>query len=369
MVTGSHNPPDYNGLKVVLAGETLSGATIQNLRVRIDQNDLVESSPGSESHCDIAPDYIARIASDVKLARKMNIAVDCGNGVAGAYACKLYEALGCEVEALFCEVDGHFPNHHPDPSVPENLADLISALKNSDAEIGLAFDGDADRLGVVTKQGNIIYPDRQLLLFAEDVLKHEPGATIIFDVKCTRNLSPWIKARDGKPVMWKTGHSLVKAKIKETRAALAGEMTGHLFFNDQDTATGKKRWYGFDDGFYAGARLLEILSRFDNPSAILDALPDSVSTPEQNINMLEGEPYKLIAQLQSSAKFEGAIEIITIDGLRVEYADGFGLMRASNTTPALVLRFEADNADALKHIQNAFRGIILAVAPQVKLPF
>ncbi|HSH98607.1 MAG: phosphomannomutase/phosphoglucomutase [Methylophilaceae bacterium] len=369
MVTGSHNPPDYNGLKIVLDGETLSEAAIQSLLVRIEQNDFVESRLGVENHYDIAPDYIARIASDIKLTRKMKVAVDCGNGVAGAFARKLYETLGCEVEELFCEVDGHFPNHHPDPSVPENLTDLITALKNGDAEIGLAFDGDGDRLGVATKQGNIIYPDRQLLLFAEDVLKHESGATIIFDVKCTRNLSPWIKARGGKPVMWKTGHSLVKAKIKETSAALAGEMTGHLFFNDKSATTGKNRWYGFDDGLYAGARLLEILSRSDNPSAILDALPDSISTPEQHIRMLEGEPHKLIAHLQSSAKFENATEVITIDGLRVEYADGFGLMRASNTTPVLVLRFEANNTQALKRIQEAFRAIILAAAPHLKLPF
>jgi len=369
MVTGSHNPPDYNGLKVVLAGETLSEAAIQNLRLRIEQNDLLEASSGAESHYDIAPDYIARIASDVKLARKMKVVIDCGNGVAGAFARKLYEALGCEVEELFCEIDGHFPNHHPDPSVPENLADLIAALKNGDAEIGLAFDGDGDRLGVVTKQGNIIYPDRQLLLFAEDVLNHDLGATIIFDVKCTRNLSPWIKARGGKPLMWKTGHSLVKAKIKETNAALAGEMTGHLFFNDKSPTTGENRWYGFDDGLYAGARLLEILSRCDNPSTVLDALPDSISTPEQHISMHEGEPHKLITQLQSSAKFEGAIEVITIDGLRVEYADGFGLMRPSNTTPVIVLRFEADNANALKRIQDAFRAIILDAAPHLELPF
>src|SRR5450830_823802 len=239
MVTGSHNPPDYNGLKIVLAGETLSEAAIQNLRVRIEQNELELSSLGAESHYDIAPDYMARITADIKLSRQMKIAIDCGNGVAGAFAGKLYEALGCEVEELFCEVDGHFPNHHPDPSVPENLAALIAALKNGDAEIGLAFDGDGDRLGVVTKQGHIIYPDRQLLLFAEDVLKHEPSATIIFDVKSTRKLSPWIKARGGKSVMWKTGHSLVKAKIKETHAALAGEMTGHLFFNDKNPSTGK----------------------------------------------------------------------------------------------------------------------------------
>ncbi|HSH72542.1 MAG TPA: phosphomannomutase/phosphoglucomutase [Methylophilaceae bacterium] len=360
MVTGSHNPPDYNGLKMVLADETLSGATIQSLRTRIEQGDLAQGS-GTESSYDITEEYITRITSDVKLARPMKIAVDCGNGVPGAFAAPLYRGLGCQVEELFCEVDGHFPNHHPDPSVPENLQDLIQALKNGDAEIGLAFDGDGDRLGVVTKQGHIIYPDRQLLLFAEDVLKREAGATIIYDVKSTRNLAPWIKARGGVPLMWKTGHSLVKSKMKETGSALAGEMSGHVFF--------KERWYGFDDGLYAGARLLEILSRFENPSAVLDALPDSVSTPEQHINMKEGEPHALIAQLQQTATFPGATEVVTIDGLRVEYPDGFGLMRPSNTTPVIVLRFEADNEVALKRIQEAFRKVILGTAPHVELPF
>lgn len=360
MVTGSHNPPDYNGLKMVLAGETLSGEAIQGLRLRIEQNQLI-AGQGTESSYDIAPEYIARIADHIQLARPLKIAVDCGNGVAGAYAKKLYETLGCEVEELFCEVDGHFPNHHPDPSVPENLSDLVKALKNGSAEIGLAFDGDGDRLGVVTKDGHIIYPDRQLMLFAEDVLKREPGATIIFDVKSTRNLTPWIAARGGKPLLWKTGHSLVKAKMKETGAALAGEMSGHTFF--------KERWYGFDDGLYSGARLLEILSRFDNPSAVLNRLPDSVSTPEQHIQMQEGEPHALIAHLQATAKFEGATEVITIDGLRVEYADGFGLMRPSNTTPVVVLRFEADSVEALQRIQAQFRQLILAAAPQVTLPF
>jgi phosphomannomutase/phosphoglucomutase len=372
MVTGSHNPPDYNGLKMVLAGETLSGETIQSLRMRIESGDLITQSEGSESHHDIAAAYIAKIASDVKLSRSMKIAVDCGNGVPGAYAKKLYEALGCQVQELFCEVDGHFPNHHPDPSVPENLADLIDALAKGEAEIGLAFDGDGDRLGVVTKDGNIIYPDRQLMLFAEEVLQRNQGATIIYDVKSTRNLAPWIKARHGKPLMWKTGHSLVKAKIKETSADLAGEMSGHIFFNDlidgKNPAQGR-RWYGFDDGLYSGARLLEILSAVANPSATLNALPESVSTPEQHIQMQEGEPHALIAALQKSAKFEGATDVITIDGLRVEYADGFGLMRPSNTTPVIVLRFEADNEAALKRIQNTFREIILAAAPQVKLPF
>jgi len=371
MVTGSHNPPDYNGLKMVLAGETLSGETIQSLRTRIETGNFRQGQ-GTETRQDIAAAYIAKIASDVKLARPMKIAVDCGNGVPGAYSKKLYEAIGCSVQELFCEVDGHFPNHHPDPSVPENLNDLITALKTGDAEIGLAFDGDGDRLGVVTKDGKIIYPDRQLMLFAEEVLQRNQGATIIYDVKSTRNLAPWIKARSGKPLMWKTGHSLVKAKIKETSADLAGEMSGHVFFNDlidSNNPSKGRRWYGFDDGLYSGARLLEILSRVENPSATLNALPDSVSTPEQHIQMQEGEPHALIAALQKSAKFEGATEVITIDGLRVEYPDGFGLMRPSNTTPVIVLRFEANSEVALKRIQNTFRDVILKAAPQAKLPF
>ncbi len=360
MVTGSHNPPDYNGLKMVLGGETLSGEAIQGLRERIEIGELFEGE-GSYSRYDIALDYISRIAADVKLARPMKIAVDCGNGVAGAYAARLFRTLGCEVEELYCEVDGNFPNHHPDPSVPENLTCLIRALRTGDAEIGLAFDGDGDRLGVVTKDGSIIYPDRQLMLFAADVLLREPGATIIYDVKSTRNLQDWITLRGGQPLLWKTGHSLVKAKMKETRAALAGEMSGHVFF--------KERWYGFDDGLYAGCRLLEILSRSEDPSALLNALPDSVSTPEQHIRMKEGEPHALIARLQREASFPGAQNVITIDGLRVEYADGFGLMRPSNTTPVVVLRFEADNAAALNRIQEQFRAVILAAAPDAVLPF
>lgn len=367
MVTGSHNPPDYNGLKMVLAGETLSTDSIQALRLRVEKNDL-ENGAGSETSYNITPDYIAAITKDIKLARPMKIAVDCGNGVAGAFANSLYASLGCKVEELFCEVDGHFPNHHPDPSEPKNLVDLITALKTNDAEIGLAFDGDGDRLGVVTKDGEIIYPDRQLLLFAEAVLKQNVGATIIFDVKSTRHLSPWIMARGGVPLLWKTGHSLVKAKIKETAAALAGEMSGHIFFNDKN-GDGSQRWYGFDDGLYAGARLLEILSQFDNVSAVLNSLPNSTSTPEQHVAMQEGEPHQLIAALQKTAHFEGALDVITIDGLRVEYADGFGLMRASNTTPVMVLRFEADNEIALKRIQTQFKRIILDASPHLTLPF
>ncbi len=367
MVTGSHNPPDYNGLKMVLAGETLSNETIQSLRHRIEYKRYTFGD-GRERNFDIAPHYIAKIKSDINLMRPLQVTVDCGNGVPGAFAKTLYNAIGCRVDELFCEVDGHFPNHHPDPSVPENLVDLINALKTSRAEIGLAFDGDGDRLGVVTKDGRIIYPDRQLLLFAEDVLQRNAGANIIFDVKSTRNLSPWIQKLGGKPIMWKTGHSLVKAKIKETGAALAGEMSGHVFFNDKDI-NGNMRWYGFDDGLYAGARLLEILSHFANPSEVLNNLPDSINTPEQKIEMQEGEPHALIAQLQKTAKFEGATEIITIDGLRVEYEDGFGLMRPSNTTPVIVLRFEANNEAALQRIQAQFREVIWAEAPHLALPF
>jgi len=360
MITGSHNPPDYNGLKMVLAGETLSGETIQKLRQRIEQNDLSHGN-GNYSQYDIAPEYLARIIGDIKLARPLNITVDCGNGVAGDFAAKLYRGIGCTVTELFCEVDGNFPNHHPDPSDPHNLEDLIAALRSNDSELGLAFDGDGDRLGVVTKDGKIIFPDRQLMLFAADVLSRNPGAEIIFDVKSTRNLFGWIREHGGKPTLWKTGHSLVKAKMRETGALLAGEMSGHMFF--------KERWYGFDDGLYAGARLLEILSRFSDPGATLSALPDAVCTPELHIHTAEGVNHTLIARLQKEARFTGAKDIITIDGLRVEYADGFGLMRPSNTTPVIVLRFEADDAGALQRIQNDFRRVLLKAAPELSLPF
>jgi phosphomannomutase/phosphoglucomutase len=360
MITGSHNPPDYNGLKMVLASETLSGETIQSLRKRIESNDLVHGD-GSYSQYDIAPEYITRIVGDIKLARPLKLTVDCGNGVAGDFAAKLYRGLGCDVTELFCEVDGNFPNHHPDPSDPHNLEDLISALAKNDSEIGFAFDGDGDRLGVVTRDGKIIYPDRQLMLFAADVLERNPGAEIIFDVKSTRNLFSWIREHGGKPTLWKTGHSLVKAKMKETGALLAGEMSGHVFF--------RERWYGFDDGLYAGARLLEILSKVQDPSAILNALPDAVSTPELHIKLKEGENHALITRLGKEASFTNSKEVITIDGLRVEYADGFGLMRASNTTPVIVLRFEADNSAALKRIQDDFRKVLLAANPELQLPF
>ncbi len=291
----------------------------------------------------------------------MKIAVDCGNGVAGAFAPQLYRALGCEVIELFCDVDGNFPNHHPDPAHPENLQDLIRCLRETDAEIGLAFDGDGDRLGVVTKDGQIIFPDRQLMLYAQDVLAARPGGQVIYDVKCTRNLAPWIRKHGGQPLMWRTGHSLIKAKLKETKAPLAGEMSGHVFFND--------RWYGFDDGLYTGARLLEILSRSKDPSAVLNALPDAATTPELHIHTAEGANFALVDALKKTARFEGATEVITIDGVRVEYPDGFGLARPSNTTPVVVTRFEADNDQALERIKRDFRAAILAVEPGAKIPF
>jgi phosphomannomutase / phosphoglucomutase len=360
MVTGSHNPPDYNGLKIVIAGETLAGQAIQALRQRIEQGDFT-SGNGNYSERDIAAEYLARIVGDVKLARPMKIAVDCGNGVPGAFAPELYRRLGCEVLELFCEVDGNFPNHHPDPSIPGNLQDLIRALRETDAEIGLAFDGDGDRLGVVTKDGTIIYPDRQLMLLAADVLSRHPGASIIFDVKCTRNLAPWIERHGGKPVLWKTGHSFIKGKLRETGGLLAGEMSGHIFF--------KERWYGFDDGLYAGARLLEYLSAQRDIDATLHGIPDAVSTPELQLKLREGENYALIEKLQRTARFDNPREVITLDGLRVEYADGFGLARSSNTTPVIVLRFEADNEAALKRIQQDFRRVLLAAKPDARLPF
>jgi len=360
MVTGSHNPPDYNGLKMVIAGDTLSGDHIQALKHRIEAGNLHNGSGGSRT-TDVVPAYYKRITGDVKLARPLRIAVDCGNGVAGAYAPELFRRLGCEVTELFCDVDGHFPNHHPDPSQPKNLQDLMACLRTTDNELGFAFDGDGDRLGVVTKDGHVIYPDRQLMLFAADMLARNPGATVIYDVKSTRNLKPWIAERGGVPLLWKTGHSLIKRKMKESGALLAGEMSGHTFF--------KERWYGFDDGLYAGARLLEILSRERDPSATLAALPDSVSTPELNVAVDGESPHAQIERLAAKAQFPGAGEVIRIDGLRVEYADGFGLARASNTTPVIVLRFEGESEAALKRIQGEFRRAFAATLPAVKLPF
>ena len=345
---------------MVIGGTTLALDAIQNLKQRIEAGNL-KHGKGERRSADVKSAYIDKIVGDVKLARPLKIVMDCGNGVAGAFAPELFKRLGCEIIPLFCEVDGNFPNHHPDPSKPENLADVIKALKETDAEIGIAFDGDGDRLGVVTKDGEIIYPDRQLMLFAADVLSRVPGGQIIYDVKCTRLLAPWIRQHGGVPLMWNTGHALVKAKLKETGAPLAGEMSGHTFF--------KERWYGFDDGLYTGARLLEILSRSADVNAPLKALPNSPSTPELNIKMAEGEPFALIDKLKAAGKFDGATGIITIDGVRVEYADGFGLARPSNTTPVVVLRFEADNTAALERIQEGFRQALSAVWPGIQLPF
>jgi len=364
MVTGSHNPPEYNGLKMMVAGETLAAEAIQDLRRTVDSlagSGWVPASAGTTTHANITEQYLDRITSDVKLSRPMTVAIDCGNGSPGAVAPELFRRLGCEVIELFCDVDGNFPNHHPDPSKPENLEDLIAKLRTSKAELGLAFDGDGDRLGVVTKGGRIIFPDRQLMLFAAEVLGRNPGSEIIFDVKCTRNLFPWIRAHGGKPLLWKTGHSLIKSKLKETGAPLAGEMSGHVFFKD--------RWYGFDDGLYAGARLLEIVSREPDASQVLESLPDSIATPELNIKLeREGENHALIAELQKTARFTGATDVITLDGLRVEYPDGFGLMRASNTTPVVVLRFEADSHEALARIREDFRRVLLAARPGLAIP-
>jgi phosphomannomutase/phosphoglucomutase len=344
-VTGSHNPPEYNGLKMMVAGEALYGDAIQALRLCIEAGlPAPVAQRGARRELDLLDRYRSRIVGDVRLARPMRIAIDCGNGIAGAVAPALFRALGCEVAELFCEVDGHFPNHHPDPARPENLADLIACLARGEAELGLAFDGDGDRLGVVTPSGSIIYPDRQLMLFARDILSRHPGAQIIYDVKCSRNLGRWISEHGGRPLMWRTGHSLVKAKLKETGAPFAGEMSGHIFF--------KERWYGFDDGLYAGARLLEIVSRATDPGVVLEALPDSLTTPELQLPTAEEENVSLVETLKREARFEG-----------------FGLARPSNTTPVVVIRFEADSAAAMARIQRDFRAAILAAKPDAALPF
>jgi len=359
-VTGSHNPPDYNGLKMVIAGDTLYGEEIQGLRNIILSGKFSRGS-GKQTQTNVLDAYIERIAGDVRLARPMRIAVDCGNGVAGMLAPRLYRRLGCEVEELYCDVDGNFPNHHPDPSQIENLADLKKNLLASSCEIGFAFDGDGDRLGLVAKDGEVIFPDRQLMLFAQDVLSRNPGAQIIYDVKSTRLLAPWIERHGGRPLIWKTGHSLIKAKLKETGAPLAGEMSGHTFF--------KERWYGFDDALYAGARLLEILAREGDANAVLKSLPNLPSTPELHWKLAEGEPHALVAKLQAAQPFPGAERVLTIDGVRVEYADGFGLARASNTTPVVVLRFEGDTQEALARIQREFRAALQPLKPDAPLPF
>jgi phosphomannomutase len=357
-VTGSHNPKDYNGFKMVLGGRAIYGDEIQGLRAVMEAETWVLQPGGSIREVRVDEDYAARIVSDVKLARPLKIVVDSGNGIAGASAPGIFRALGCEVIELFSEVDGTFPNHHPDPSKPENLKDLIAALASSGAELGLAFDGDGDRLGLITAAGNNIYPDRQLMLFAQDVLSRVPGGTILFDVKCTQRLGPAIEAAGGVPEMFKTGHSLIKARMKEVNSPLGGEMSGHVFF--------KERWYGFDDGTYAGARMLEILSRYADPSAVLDALPTSFSTPELNVACAEGEPHELVKRLQQSS-FDSPAKVSTIDGLRVDWPDGFGLIRASNTTPVLVLRFEGHTPEALHRIETEMLALLKAVKPDAVL--
>ncbi len=364
-ITGSHNPPQYNGLKMMVAGATLAGEEIQALYQAIiaggGQPESHIGGRGTVSAQTVVPAYLDRILSDIRLARPLRIGVDCGNGVAGSIAPDFFMALGCEVFPLFCDVDGTFPNHHPDPADPHNLEDLIRAVKDHNLDLGLAFDGDGDRLGVVTRTGEIIWPDRQLMLYAADVLAARPGAEIIYDVKCTRHLARWIRDHGGRPLMWRTGHSLIKAKLKETGAPLAGEMSGHIFFND--------RWYGFDDGLYTAARLLEILAKVKDPTATLHALPNATSTPELQIKTQEGENYALVALLKEKAEFPSARERILIDGIRVEYDDGFGLARPSNTTPVVVLRFEADNPTALARIQAEFRAVLIRLAPGLALPF
>lgn len=359
-ITGSHNPPNYNGFKTVVAGVTLSAERIQRLRQRIENDDFT-AGEGSYEQTEVIADYIQRITADVKPARQVKLVIDCGNGVAGATAPEVFRQLGCDVVDLFSEVDGTFPNHHPDPAKPENLQDLIKAVREHGAELGFAFDGDGDRLGVVTANGEIIWPDRQIILFARDILQRNPGAEIIYDVKCSRTLPQAIEAAGGKATMWRTGHSFIKAKLKESGAALAGEMSGHLFF--------KERWYGFDDGVYAGARLIELLAKAEQtPQQIFDALPNTVNTPELHIKMERfGAHYEFMDELIKNADFPGE-QVSTMDGLRVDFADGFGLIRPSNTTPVLVLRFEADTESALQSIQNQFRTLIKQTG-EVEIPF
>ena len=361
MLTGSHNPSNYNGIKMVLGGETLSGDTIQVLRQRIMTGNL-SSGSGLYSNEKMLDKYISRIVSDIKLKRKLKIVIDCGNGVAGAVAPALFTKLGCDVTPLFCEVDGRFPNHHPDPSQPENLGDLMAEVKKQNADMGLAFDGDGDRIGVVSGDGKIIWPDRLMMLFATDVLSRNPGASIIYDIKCSSNLRNVIEEEGGQPLMWKTGHSLIKAKMKETNALLAGEMSGHIFF--------KERWYGFDDALYSAARLLEIMSnQLRQPRVVFSSLADSINTPELKIDMPEGEHFKFIDELMKKTSSFSDAEVTMIDGIRVDYSDGWGLVRASNTTPCLVLRFEGKDRAAMARVQEKFREVLTSIRADLKLPF
>ncbi|MGZ8928058.1 MAG: phosphomannomutase/phosphoglucomutase [Methylobacter sp.] len=362
MITGSHNPADYNGLKMVINGETLAGEKIQQLKACIDSQAYATDKPGSiEQNTHFSSEYIGIISEDVRIARPMSVVLDCGNGVAGELGPMLLKTLGCEVMELFCDIDGTFPNHHPDPSNPKNLSELIATVKHYKADIGIAFDGDGDRLGVVDSNGKIIWPDRQMMLFAKDVLAGKPGSEIIYDVKCSRHLTDQVTKYGGRPIMWKTGHSLMKAKLKETGAKLAGEMSGHIYFND--------RWFGFDDALYAAARLLEIMSKDTRSSAEVFAdFPDSVSTPELNVALEEGENFTFMKSLLAAAKFSDG-KITDIDGLRVDFPNGWGLVRASNTTPSLVIRFEADSEAAMNSIQEQFRPLMKKIKSDIALPF
>ena len=361
MITGSHNPAEYNGLKMMIKGDTLAGDRIQALKHRIDKQAFVTGNGHIEENGMFESEYLGTLCEDIQITRAIKIAVDCGNGVAGGLAPVLFKTLGCEVIELFCEIDGNFPNHHPDPSKPENLADLIKAVKDNKADLGLAFDGDGDRLGVVDSKGNIIWPDRQMMLFAKDVLAGKPGSEIIYDVKCSRHLPDQIVKYGGRPLMWKTGHSFMKAKLKETGAKLAGEMSGHIFFND--------RWFGFDDALYSAARLLQILSEDSRSSAdVFASFPDSINTPELNVQLAEGENFTFIENMFKAAKFTGG-KVTDIDGMRIDFSDGWGLVRASNTTPSLVIRFEANSKEAMENIQAQFRDLMREVKPDIKLPF
>lgn len=361
MLTGSHNPADYNGIKVMLAGETLFGEGIQALYRRISQQDYLHGR-GERRQQDAAEEYLLQLATRITLARPLKVVVDCGNGVAGLTAPALFSRLGCEVVELFCEVDGHFPHHHPDPNRPENLQSLIAAVREQRADIGLAFDGDGDRLGVVSCDGEIIWPDRLMMLFARDLLSRHPGAEVIYDIKCSRNLGRLVAEYGGHPEMWRTGHSLLKARMQERGALLAGEMSGHLFL--------KEGWYGFDDALYAAARLLELLAADGRGCGRLFAeLPDMVNTPELHVVMAEGEPHAFMRRLLAQRHRFSQARLTTIDGLRADYNDGWGLVRASNTTPTLVLRFEAENEDALRRIQNNFRELMLQLEPNLHIPF
>ena len=362
-VTGSHNPPEWNGLKMMVAGITLFADAIQDIRRRVEAQDWIEAAvPGAVEKVDAVTPYVEKALAGIKLERRLKVAADAGSGIAGPVMLQLLSKLTVDVVPLFCEPDGRFPFHHPDPSKPKNLEDLIKTVKTEDCDYGFALDGDGDRLGVVTKQGEIIFPDRLMMLFAEDILKHHPGEPIVYDVKCSRKLVDWVKAKGGVPTISPTGHSLVKAKLRDTHAPFAGEMSGHLFFNDE-------RWTGFDDGLYAAVRLLEILSRTDDPSGVLSKLPNAVNTPELQIPMAEGEPKRFIERLRAQAgQFADAADVIKVDGLRVEWKDGFALARSSNTTPVVVLRFEGDTPEALKRVKTRFIEVLRSIEPNLVIP-